>query len=154
MIDFLTSPAFTAFANAIQVLGVMGIGVTVYRMSRDRQMIAIWAECEDGRRKAIGEIPRRVLTRAEVTGWISMKAGRPRLDFTKFNPDYEFPSRQVVVPLNAADFDLLSKDRDMGRRRPRKRRQHRSSMSTHGGRRDRKLRQVANGAYQKPASSL
>jgi hypothetical protein len=107
LIDFLTSPGFTAFANAIQVLGVIGIGWTVYRMGRDRQTISIWAECEDGRRKAIGKIPRRVLTRAEVTGWISMKAGRPRLDFTKFNPDYDFPGRQVVVPMTAADFELL-----------------------------------------------
>lgn len=107
MIRFLTSPEFTALANAIQLFGFAGIVVTVWRMSRDRQMIAIWVACEDGRRKPIGEIPRRVLTRAEVTGWISMKAGRPRLDFTKFNPDYRFPGRQIVVPLSAADFDLL-----------------------------------------------
>ena len=64
---------------------------------------------DSSRMYAVGEIPRRVLTRAEVTGWISMKAGRPRLDFTKFNPDYRFPGRQIVVPLSAADFDLLEK---------------------------------------------
>jgi hypothetical protein len=112
LIRFLTSPEFTALANAIQLFGFAGIAVTVWRMSRDRHMIAIWVECEDGRRKAIGKIPRRVLTRAEVTGWISMKAGRPRLDFTRFNPDYRFPGRQVVVPLSAADFELLLEKRD------------------------------------------
>jgi hypothetical protein len=107
LLQILTSPEFTAFANAIQLLGFLGIGWTVIRMSRDRQMISIWVESEDGRRKAIGQIPRRVLTRAEVTGWISMKAGRPRLDFTKFDPDYNFPGGQVVVPLNTEDFNLL-----------------------------------------------
>ncbi len=107
MIAFLTSTEFTALANAIQLFGFVGIAVTVWRMGRDRQMISIFVESDDGRRKAIGEIPRRVLTRAEVMGWISMKAGRPSLDFTKFRPDYRFPGRQVVVPLTAADFDLL-----------------------------------------------
>jgi len=107
LIAFLTSPEFTALANAIQLLGFLGIAVTVWRMGRDRQTISIFVESDDGRRKAICRIPRRVVTRAEVMGWISMKAGRPPLDFTRFNPDYRFSGRQVVVPLTAADFDLL-----------------------------------------------
>jgi hypothetical protein len=114
VIDFLTAPGFTAFLNIIQVGGIAGIGVTVWRMTKDREMIAIWVRSDDGRTKMIGKIPRRVLTRAEVTGWISMKAGPDRLDFTRFEPDYKFPGRKVEVPMTTADFDLLDGKRPVG----------------------------------------
>ncbi|ADP71120.1 hypothetical protein Rvan_1881 [Rhodomicrobium vannielii ATCC 17100] len=118
--DFLTSNDFTAFLNVIQLGGVLGIGATLWQMGRDREPIAIWVQSDDGRTKLIGTIPRRVLTRAEVTGWISMKAGRPRLDFTRFEPNYSFPDDKVVVPMTAADFELLEKPPHRPKRAPSK----------------------------------
>ena len=47
------------------------------------------------------------MTRAEIAGWVSMKAGRERLDFKRFNPDYKFRGRIVVVDLAPEDFERV-----------------------------------------------
>ena len=107
LMDLLTSPAFGALANVIQVGTFLGVFWTIRVMRRDRELITIIARHDDGREKEIGKIPRRVLTRAEIVGWISMKAGPARLDFTQFNPDYKFRSRKVIVDLTPEDFDRV-----------------------------------------------
>ena len=106
-----SSPEFSAIANLIQVGTVVVVALTYRSILHDRQRIGIVVECADGRRKKIGEIPRRLLTRGEIMGWVSMKTGSPRLDFTGFNPDFRFPGREVLVPLSAADFEFLDNPR-------------------------------------------
>lgn len=107
LVELLTSPDFTALANAIQVGTFLGVFWTLWIMYRDRQLITIIARCADGREREIGKIPRRFVTRAEVQGWVSKQTGPGWRDFRKFNPDYKFRDRKVVVELTNADFDCL-----------------------------------------------
>lgn len=105
--DLLASPGVTALANMIQIGTFLGVGWTIYTMYRDRQPITVIVRCSEGRTKMVGKIPRRFVTRAEIAGCISMKAGQSRLDFTKFDPDYKFRSQTVIVDLTSEDFERV-----------------------------------------------
>lgn len=107
LIGWLASPPAAAAANAIQVFTFLGVFWTAWVIRRDRQYVTIVARSADGREKIIGRTPRRFVTRAEVMGCVSMKAGRDRLDFTGFDPDYKFKGDRVVVDLEPLDFDKL-----------------------------------------------
>ena len=107
LVELLTSPWFTALANTIQVGTFLGVFGSLWIMYRDRQLITIVARCSDNREREIGRIPRRFVTRAEVQGWVSKQTGPGWRDFRKFNPDYKFRGRKVVVELTSEDFNLL-----------------------------------------------
>lgn len=107
LIDLLASPGVAALANVIQIGTFLGVGWTIYAIYRDRQPITVVVRCGDGRKKMVGRIPRRFVTRAEIAGCISMKAGQQRLDFTKFDPDYKFRDQTVIVDLTSEDFERV-----------------------------------------------
>jgi hypothetical protein len=80
---------------------------TLWKLARDRRVVTITAVSEDGqRRKVIGRIPARSVTRSEVLGLAGLAAGGARLETYLFEFDENF-KRGLEIKLPAQSFDML-----------------------------------------------
>ena len=90
-------------ASVLTLLGVAWGGAAWLRANRK---VTIVVTC-NGNEKLIATLPARLITRGEINGLVSQKAGPARLDLSNFQFDYYKVNKKVSVPLSQTDFDLV-----------------------------------------------
>jgi hypothetical protein len=100
--------ALEHLANYAAILAFLGIFYNLYSLWRQRRRVRITVVSADApeERKLVGKLPRMMVSRAEVMGFVAQAAGGERLDFRLFNFDYEF-GRTVEVRLPGESYDAV-----------------------------------------------
>jgi hypothetical protein len=86
------------YVTIITFLGVMYNLFHVWKSRRPVKIIVVNAERPE-ERSVIGTIPRKMVTRAEVMGFVGKAAGGETLNFQQFKFDYNFRKQiEVILP--------------------------------------------------------